>query len=159
MIERQKQELEVLSKKQADFAKGKRDISEKLNRSLAQIDRETEESHRKIEELANAKSTFRHHLSIIQGLTPEHWSRDELRSDLDHAVSALADATEEFAKTDRRLEILRVDAPNKGRSKTASAPIGEADKDFRYWMQSGLAFTLPIMAFSLLIMLIMLIFS
>ena len=43
LIERQKEELETLSEKQASFVKGKRDISEKLHRSLSQIDRETDD--------------------------------------------------------------------------------------------------------------------
>jgi len=150
-IEREQKHLEELRQKQELFGSGKRDILEKLTRSTSSLDRELYDAQKLVEEISITRDTFSRHLEIIRNLQPEKWSRSQVESELDNALTAIEDADEDYTKGIRRLSTCR-------RSETASAPESHdfqsppsslqsttfANDDWNAWLRRGLAFTLPL---------------
>lgn len=150
-LERQKQELEELGQKQDRFLRGRRELAERLSRSLGRLDRETFEAQARVEGLHQAKDAFQRHLETIEAMQPEYWSRAELQDQLNHALSAIQDAEDEFARTMQRLA-LDGDGSKPGAAASAGGAVGFLGapfhaRTFLAWMLCGLAFTIPIMMF------------
>ena len=91
-IEREQKHLEELRQKQELFGSGKRDILEKLTRSTSSLDRELYDAQKLVEEISITRDTFSRHLEIIRNLQPEKWSRSQVESELDNALTAIEDA-------------------------------------------------------------------
>lgn len=173
-IEHQKVELEQLRHKQSEFQRGRVEMVENLQHALDMLERDSFDAERRVEQFARAKECFSAHLTNIAGLRPETWSREELRSELDHACTHVADAREDYQRTLAHLDSLAPEQPELPTFNPAAAPSLPAaeitpglapvadpvhSKDFSYWMRSGFAFTLPLMMFGVFALMLMLIFG
>jgi chromosome segregation ATPase len=136
--ERETSQLEVQRGKEERFSTGRREMGEKLSRSLVRLDRELYNSQKAIEEITTARDLYQHHLEIIRGLHPEAWKRGDLDGELDRAIAAIDDAEVEFGKTSRRLA-----ATLPGEALAESALNGNLPRGFVSWLTAGFAFTLP----------------
>lgn len=158
-IERQKQHLETLRVKQERFVAGKRELLEKLGRSVSGVERDLYDAQKRVEELSLTHDDFRRHLEILKSLQPEKWHRSQVDAELDNALAAIEDAEADFSKGMRRLESLRVveaapAAPAAVHVPAAQTePSGEtglfvanASEDLIIWLRRGLAFTAPLIA-------------
>lgn len=153
-IERQKQHLEALRIKQERFVAGKRELLDKLGRCNNHVERELFDSQRRVEELSLVHEEFCRHLNILKGLQPEKWHRSQVDEELEHALAAIGDAENDYAKGLRRLHALA--PPESGSQELAGlddaeAPVmsslgGAGSDDIASWMRRGFAFTLPLMA-------------
>ena len=155
-IERQKQHLEALQIKQERFVAGKRDLTDKLSRSVTTLDRELYDAQKLVEELSITKDAFNRHLDILKSLQVEKWARDNMDEELERALVAVEDAGNEYAKGTRRLSAARpAQAPpiliDDTRS-TSTASITEDDAGV--WFRRGFAFTLPLIGTILLALLL-----
>ncbi len=162
-VERQKQELEELSEKQERFSHGRTDLLDRLNRALAVLDRETYDAQQRSGNLALAKEAFQRHLSLLDSLQPEQWSRAELQAELSHAIGAIEDAEDEYTKTMSRLgNPAGTQSGDTGAAQStpfsAIAATG-GDHGFAFWFRCGFAFTLPIMVFLFVITIVNAIFG
>ncbi|MFO1485804.1 MAG: hypothetical protein U1F71_20760 [Verrucomicrobiaceae bacterium] len=152
-IERQKQHLEALRIKQERFVAGKRDLLDKLGRSVSHIERELYNAQKRVEELSLTHDEFRQHLEILKNLQPERWHRAQVDQELDHALAAIDDAEGDFNKGVRRIQALEPQEPaNQGSISLQDADAsvlsmfnGQTD-DWGAWMRRGFAFTLPLIA-------------
>lgn len=149
-VERQKQHLEVLRKKQERFTTGKRDLTDKLSRSVATLERELYDAQKLVEELSLTKEVFNRHLETLRGLQPEKWHRSHVDEELDRALVAIDDAEDEYAKGTRRVATVR--ATEAVSLECDNMPGGAggfgaswASDDAGDWMRRGFAFTLPLM--------------
>lgn len=159
-IERQAEALEELKKKQECFVAGKREMSDKLTRSLSGIEVTLEETRKQLECLSVTRDNFSQHLDLIKGLQPEKWKSNQTDEELDRALSLIEDAYEDYERG-----IRRIGQPNS--KKPQKAPIGsmaadeEAEEqanqggayalnmdndDIGIWLRRGFAFTLPLIA-------------
>lgn len=153
-IERQKQHLEALRIKQERFVAGKRELLDKLGRCNNHVERELFDSQRRVEELSLVHEEFCRHLNILKGLQPEKWHRSQVDQELEHALAAIGDAENDYAKGLRRLHALA--PPESGSQELTGlddveAPVlsslgGTGPDDIASWMRRGFAFTLPLMA-------------
>lgn len=145
-IERQKQHLQALQVKQERFVTGKRDLSDKLTRSVATLDRELYEAQKLVEELSITKDSFNRHLEILRSLQPERWQRHQVDEELDRALSAVEDASNEYAKGTRRVAAARPgdSSPILIDDSRPAASGGFAEDDAGSWFRRGFAFTLPL---------------
>lgn len=157
-IERQKQHLETLRVKQERFVAGKRDLLEKLNRSVSGVERDLYDAQKRVEELSLTHDDFRRHLDILKSLQPEKWHRSQVDEELDQALAAIEDAEADFSKGMRRLESLRVVEPNpiaSGMSHAVAPSTSSMEaaavahlspsEELIIWLRRGFAFTLPLM--------------
>jgi len=172
-LEREKLQFEELSRKQRDFMQGRTEMAEKLNRSIAMLDRETYEAQKRVEQLLVIKDSFHQHLDVVDSLNPEQWNPKELQHDLTRALGIIEDAREEYQKSMARVQML-TNAPHAGVSVTPTVAVsgqsGEISSGrspgfsieisrsaFRAWAFCGAAFTLPLIVTALLYLLVRLI--
>lgn len=157
-IERQKQHLETLRVKQERFVAGKRDLLEKLNRSVSGVERDLYDAQKRVEELSLTHDDFRRHLDILKSLQPEKWHRSQVDEELDQALAAIEDAEADFSKGMRRLESLRVVesnpiasgishavVPSTSSMEAAAVAHVSPSEELIIWLRRGFAFTLPLM--------------
>lgn len=149
-IERDKQRLEELSRRQEELEAGRQEMVDRFTRSLASIQRETEETQRRLEQLHTIHNSFVSHMRELEEINPKAWHSADLSKELSRALSILDDARADFTKAQAKLEI---DAPEAA----ATGAVGDyeeyygQEKGFSYWLTAGFAFTLPLSAVLLLI--------
>ena len=155
LLERQRADLEELRAKQDRFLKGRVDVTERLTKGLTRLDRDTFQSRKRLEMLEHAKENFAKHLDAIESMNPEHWSRADLRNELVRATAALEDAEQDYAEAMARLGMVGglSSADEDGLPATVARPA-LALPGFRYWLNAGLAFTLPVLVLASLALLL-----
>lgn len=159
-LEHQRKILENLKQKQERFISGRKDITEKLERSLRAINEDLEDARRRVEDMSATQQEFRDRLDELKLFLPERWHRNQLDQELDKAISSLIEAETSFEKGIRRVTSNRpmesvqhqinsgeMDDENEaayGSSRLANALSG--NDDLMTWARRGFAFTLPLMA-------------
>lgn len=150
-IEKQKRELEELSRRQGEFEQGKMEMVEKLTRSLVVLEREVFETQRRTEQFQGIETSFRGHLQILESLNPKTWSKTEVQKELSRALSCVDDARSEFSKCRSKFDTIEADA---GSNVEFGEEI-ETEHDFVYWLKSGFAFTLPLVVLGVLALILL----
>lgn len=151
-LERQKIALEELNQRKQDFIHGQVDLTEKMTSAITSIDRELFESKQDIEDLEQARVSFAQHLQRIESLSPESWSKEQLRDELETAISILKRADDEYEQAVSHFSGAHRGAgifgPNTGRGPRATG------NDFFTMLKNGLAFNLPVIALGSLALLV-----
>lgn len=161
-LEHQRKILENLKQKQERFIAGRKDITEKLDRSLRAITDDLEDARRHVEDLAATQQDFRDRLDELKLFLPERWHRNQLDQELDKAISALIEAETSFEKGIRRVSSHRAvetsplhlnagheSADEEGEYSAVGGRLAQVlsgSDDLGTWMRRGFAFTLPLMA-------------
>ena len=142
-IEKQKQRLEELRKRQEELENGRSEMLDKLTRSLGTVQRETEETQKRLEQLHAIHNSFTQHLRYIDSINPKLWTTQDLPKELSKAISAVEDARADYVKAQAKIA---VEAPSADNAPTAyeAEYVGGEERDFLYWLKSGFAFTLPL---------------
>lgn len=163
-LEHQRKILEVLKQKQERFISGRKDLNDKLERSLRAIDDELAESRRRVEELAVTQQEFQASLEDLRAFLPERWHRSQLDQELDRALATLIDAEAGFEKGLRRItsqrssrtsELEQLAAEDETAQGAGRQPASSVDADdVANWLRRGFAFTLPLIV-TLLVVLIL----
>lgn len=152
-IKRQAAELEELTKKEQQFKAGRIAVCEELNRHLALLDREATEARRIAEDCTTTHERLESHLSNINALRPEMWSRADRKAELARAISYIEAAEDEIDNTMPMLNgISKKPGLFKGltANRPASAKQSVTNGDFTYWLKSGFAFSLPFVGFGVI---------
>ena len=152
VIERQKRELEELSRRQEQLQAGRAEMIDKLTRALVIVEREEFETQRRAQMLSGIKESFTLHLQYFESLDLKGVEGQDLSKELTRALSALDDAKAEYSRTIPRIASPESDgteiASELGHSNYGAEPAG---RDFNYWLKAGLAFTLPLVIVGLLL--------
>ncbi len=149
-IEKDKARLEELSRRQEDLEDGRTEMIDKLTRAMVVIERETEESQRRLEQLNGIQDSFLTHLRTLEAINPKLWSGSELPKELSKSLSAVDDAKAAHLKLNAKI------AAEIGEEHAAAAS-GDYDeyygseKGFTYWLTAGFAFTLPLMVLAVIL--------
>jgi DNA repair exonuclease SbcCD ATPase subunit len=156
-IEKQKRELEELSRRQEELERGRAEMTDKLTRSLVVLEREAYDSQKKVEQLRSTRESFAQHLQLLEMIDPKSWNPGDLHKELSRALSTVDDARAEFSQQRSRLQAAATE-------ETGDVPLPEAapettssfggKKAFLYYLQMGLAFTLPIIIFGFIALLL-----
>jgi chromosome segregation ATPase len=149
-IERQKRELEELSRKQTELDAGRADLMEKLTRGIVVIDRETQETQRRYEQLVNTRESFQKHLAVLDVINPKAWDKSALPRELSKALTELDEARVEYERGRSRINA-EAPADPVDAGQDIGAEFDAAGQGFAYWFKAGLAFTLPLTLAALLI--------
>jgi chromosome segregation ATPase len=145
LLEREKAKLEELSRRQEQFDTGRAELVDKFTGSLVQIQRETDETLKRLEVLKNIQSTFSTYLQELEAINPKEWEADELTKELSRALGAVEDARSVYTKASAQIAVEPLAGPSA--SETESSEGGQS---FSYWLMAGLAFTLPLVVIGLL---------
>ena len=73
-IEREKARLEELKRRQDSLEQGRSDMLDKLTRALVVVQRETEESQKRVEQMHSIYASFSQHLRQLEGINARFWS-------------------------------------------------------------------------------------
>ncbi|MFC1462457.1 hypothetical protein ACFLQU_02520 [Verrucomicrobiota bacterium] len=154
-LEREKQGLVELSKKQEEYEHGKRDIIDKLGRGIVLVEKEQAQAVRMVELLGETRERFRDSLSELQKIEEDLWPDDEYQTELNRALVRVDIAREMYRKA-----LARIDSASWHKSGTekrqpdmfteARRELGEK-KGFGYWLMAGLAASLPLIVVVLII--------
>jgi DNA repair exonuclease SbcCD ATPase subunit len=157
-IEKQKRELEELSRKQDELEKGRAEMIEKLSRSIVVIERQTYDAEKRVEQLKSSSVSFSQHLSALERIDPKSWANEDLHKELSKALSSVDDARVEYGKSVTKIN---AGAENEVIDPHASSDYSEylpEENDFAIWFKRGLAFTLPLIFFSSIAVIVFIVF-
>ena len=144
-LEREKAKLEELSRRQEQFDSGRSEMVDKFTSSLVYIQRETDQTLKRLEILKNVQSSFSTYLNELEAINPKDWTPSELNKELSKALGAIEDARSVYTKAQAQV------AADEEVSVGASPFDGEGSSHgFGYWLTAGFAFTLPLSALGLI---------
>ena len=146
-LEREKQKLEELSRRQDQFDTGRAEMVDKFTASLVHIQRETDQTLKRLEILKNVQENFSTYLQELEAINPKDWSPAELNKELSKALGAVEDARSVYVKAQAQVAA-DDDAPVSGGPYDGEVVAG--GHSFAYWLMAGFAFTLPLSALGLI---------
>lgn len=158
MIERQKRELEELSRRQEQLQAGKAEMVEKFTRAVVVLERETYDAKKRVELLNSIHESFTAHLDVLDAINPKAWEGLDINKELTKALSAVDDARAEYSGSLPKISSTK---ETDGTDPVAASIGYQADyaaadpKDFMYWLKSGFAFTLPLLAIGVLLIIVL----
>ena len=161
VVERRKEELEEMSRKEKEFTRGRAEVHERLAKALVTIEREANDSRHRLECFLHAKDELGRHLGAVADLHREDWNQVELGHELDRALGIIGDARESVEKALARIGPMLHGAIPAAQKEAASDPIPMVltpYADFKMWLRRGFAFTLPAIAVGLIASLLHLVF-
>lgn len=147
-LEYEKKALKELNRKQDDYERGKKDLIERLSRSVLLMEKDEVRANRMMELLSASRKRFNSLLSEIREIREDSWGASDFEEELDKALAVLEGARMEFNKS-----VAKIDAESwqKGDgARNVLAPLDDAgrhsmaSKGFFFWMKIGVALTLPI---------------
>lgn len=154
-VERKRKELEEQRKKQDEYERSRRELSDRLSQSLIMMEKEEVKSERLLEVLRNSRAQFKDALAEIQAIDESAWAEEEIREELNRALTILDDARVHYNKTIAKIEALMGDdgaLPVDARGMLFRDGSGGApDRSFGTWLRIGFAASLPLIVVSMLI--------
>lgn len=158
-IERQKRELEELSRRQEQLNAGKAEMIEKFTRALVVVERENYDAQKRVEQLHAVHDSFNLHLEILDSINPKTWEGLDINKELTKALSAVDDAKAEYSRSIPKITPDRETDGGDPMAASAGYQIDyatELPKDFMYWLKAGFAFTLPLLIIGIALILVVL---
>ena len=152
-IEREKARLEELKRRQDSLEQGRADMLDKLTRALVVVQRETEESQKRVEQMHTIYASFNQHLRQLEDINARSWSPQDLPRELSKALSSVEDARAEYIKSQAKLSVDTSSEITPASMMEGDYPV-EEDLSFGYWLRSGFAFTLPIQIIAVVFLLV-----
>ena len=156
-IEKQKRELEELSRRQEELERGRKEMSDKLTRSLVVLEREAYDAQKKMEQLRATRESFAQHLDLLEAIDPKTWNPADLNKELSRALSTVDDARTEYSQQRSRLQAManaeeqhEVPLPDAASNLERTMP----PSSFGEWLRIGFAFSLPLIVFGCIALLI-----
>ncbi|MBX9741985.1 MAG: hypothetical protein K2W99_00360 [Chthoniobacterales bacterium] len=142
-IEKEKLRLEELSRRQEELERGRIEMVDKLTRSLLLVQRETEESQRRLEQLHGIQSSFTEHLRELENIDCKNWNGRDLTRELTRAIGIVDEAKAAYSRAQAKIAPID-ETPFAQGSIENEEDFERETHNFLYWLQSGVAFTLPI---------------
>jgi DNA repair exonuclease SbcCD ATPase subunit len=160
LIERQKRELEELSRRQEQLHVGRAEMIDKFTRALVVLERETYDAQKRVEQLQGIHESFSQHQQYLDSINPKSWEGLDMNKELTKALSAVDDARAEYNKS--LPKVSPETDTDRGDPMAASAGFQidyqgtEADHSFVYWLRAGFAFTLPLIVLGVVYIIVVL---
>lgn len=147
-LERERQELEELARKQEEYEAGKTEMRDKLSRWIVRLEKERVQAARMVELLNEAFEKFKEVLHDIEMIDESSWSHEDFQLELNRALVKVDIARSTFTKAMAKIEAAswHKQIANKDQfevGKEAGRETG-AKKGFGYWLMVGFAVTLPL---------------
>lgn len=143
-IEREKLRLEELKRRQDELDAGRAEMIDKLSHGIVVVQRESEATQTRLEQLHAIHNSFTQHLRLVEAINPRAFGTSELPRELSKALSSVEDARADYVKAHAKLA---ADSASEAASQLSSIEPDYSEYDergFSYWLKSGFAFTLPI---------------
>ncbi len=152
-LEKERRALEEMRQKQEAFDAGRRELKERLGESLARMEKDQLQAERFAQMLDELRRALRARLDEVDALNDAEWTDDNLLAELNQSLATLEDVRSDYNQAMAKLDAVRpqgmAGAPMAARPLTFDAGPGRAQENaqgFGYWLRAGWAFTLPLMA-------------
>ncbi len=154
-LEKERNDLQDLARRQDTYEEAKGEIMEQLGRSLLHLERDELQANRYAELMSVMRDRFKDTLEELRGINEAGWSKDAFQTELNKAVVLV-----EEARSIYRRGIAKVDAENwhqvqEGTAQPAvlarSEGHGGLPRRFGFWFRAGLAFSIPMIVIALLV--------
>ena len=152
-LEKERRALEEMRQKQEAFDAGRRELKERLGESLVRMEKDQLQAERFAQMLDELRRALRARLDEVAALNEAEWTDDHLLEELNQALATLEDVRSDYNQAMAKLDAVRpqgtAGAPAAARPLTFAAGPGPAPENapgFGYWLRAGWAFTLPLMA-------------
>lgn len=152
-IEREKSRLEELKRRQDSLEQGRSDMLDKLTRAQVVVQRETEESQKRVEQMHAIYASFNQHLRQLEDINARSWNPQDLPRELSKALSSVEDARAEYIKSQAKLAVDTSSEMSPSSLMESDYPV-EEEHSFIYWLRSGFAFTLPLQVLAVIALLL-----
>jgi uncharacterized phage infection (PIP) family protein YhgE len=152
-IEREKARLEELKRRQDALEEGRTEMLDKLTRALVVVQREIEESQKRVEQMNAIYQSFTNHLRHIESINARSWLPQDLPRELSKAISSVEDARSEYNKAQAKFAVDTTSDTSSLGSEEVDYTFAE-DRGFIYWLKSGFAFTIPLQVIGVIAILI-----
>lgn len=156
-IERQKRELEEMSRRQDALNVGRSELIDKMTRALVVLEREIFDASKRVETLQTIQESFRQHLDVLEAVNPKSWEGTDISKELTRALGAVDDARSEYTKCYPKISSQPAIGSAQGSEEQDSYVMdyGATDgKDFVSWLKIGFAFSLPLLIFGLITLIV-----
>lgn len=147
-LEKERNRLHELSRKQEEYLRDKQDIIEKMDRGVITVEKEEVEATRMAQLLSETRTKFKAALAELRGINEDAWAPGDERfeEELNKAMAVV-----ENARMDYKKALSRIDASSWHRAGGAAEPGTLLDSvgtgtpgGFLHWFKIGLAVTLPL---------------
>ena len=155
-IEKQKRELEELSRRQEELERGRAEMTDKLTRSLVVLERETYDAQKRLEQLRAMRESFGQHLELVEAIDPKSWNPADLHKELSRALTTVESARVEFTQQRSRLQATGDGENAEVLPEVASEAADLGGHTFSQWLKIGFAFSLPLIIFGVVALLVFL---
>ena len=158
-IEKQKRELEEMSRRQEQLHAGRSEMVDRFTRAAVVLEREIYDAQRRVEQLQAINDSFNQHHQYIESISPKNWEGLDINKELAKALGAVDDARAEYNKS--LPKISPENDASRGDPMAASAGFqidynaASSEKDFVYWLKAGFAFTLPLLALGIVFLFVL----
>jgi chromosome segregation ATPase len=150
-IERQKRELEEMSRRQELLNIGKTDMADKITRGLVVLEREVGDASKRVETLQLIHESFRQQLEALEMINPKAWDGLDISKEITRALATVDDARAEFVKYSPKISAQHAAASEASSEGGFVADYAGGDgRDFISWMKIGFALSLPLLILGLL---------
>ncbi len=158
LLEKEKADMEDLTRKQEEYERGKKDIMGKLERSIILINKEAERANQMIELLAVMRTRFEDTLDELKAISEENWADSNFQIELNSALVLVEDARRLYIKG-----LAKIDAMNWSKSGLGEgSPVVLKDlpresgmeRGFTFWFKAGLGVTLPLIVVMVILFLV-----
>ena len=163
-LEKERRTLEELRQKHEAFDAGRRELKDRLNESLVRMAKEQMEAERLAQLLDETRRMFRARLEEVTALSEEGWEDDHLLDELNKALVLLENIRSDYNKALAKIDAIQPAAvrvssgdPLTFSETPGAGPAGRPG--FGYWLRAGLAFTLPLMALLVVLLLVWMAFD
>lgn len=156
-VEKQRRELEEMSRRQDALNTGRADLLDKITRALVVVEREALDASKRLESLQTINSSFIHHLESLEAINTKSWEGPEVAKELTRALAVVEDARIEYSKSYPRISALPggdVAGVAGDSGYAGDGSVGGDAKDFIGWMKIGAAFSLPLIVFGLIVLVV-----
>lgn len=155
-IERQKREYEELARRQEQFNIGKSEYVDKMTRALVVLEREAFDASKRVELLDGIRASFTQQLETLESINPKMWDGLDINRELTRALAAVDDARSEYGKAFPKISVLTATEQSGHESHEAYADYesGSSSGDFVTWLKMGLAFSIPLIVFGLILLIV-----
>lgn len=146
-LEKAKSTLERLGKQQDAYETEKRDMIQKLSRSIVLAEKEESQATRIAAMFSESRALFRDALSELQSLNEEDWDEEEFESELTRGLALIESARAVYDKALARIE---ASGWQQGGSRAPADMMRDHERPrperpgFGYWLKVGIAVSLPL---------------
>ena len=146
-LEQEKSNLETLSHRQSEYERAKREIADKLGRSVTLLGKESSKAARMQELFAETRDRFDEMLNEIRAINESDWPDEGFEHELAQALALVEASTGDYGKAMARIEAMNWYRDTPDRKLRGLA--GDADDEgghlpgFGYWLKAGFALVIP----------------